>query len=221
MLQNLAEPRPMSSMIIDPDSLQDYRNGPPGSAWGGLLQLGIRTGISQDVLFLVPLAQAAAVFASVKYRRERSYARASKGGFLTPHAAMVHWLAKKPALAPKRWNDVDPKFLMEQERYQEAGCFYGFFLVKGEQMPYFNLGCQSLNRFANGRFGDAPRYPEKLTVKEFTAWMHIVQFGRTLDDTEAALLDKVERHHYVIKPGDGEVPRPIAQRIVDKLHRLT
>ena len=196
VLPNLAEPRPTSSMVVDPVSLQDYRKGPPGSAWGGLLQLGARTDRSQDVLFLTPLVQAAAAFATVKYRRERSYARASKGGFLTPHAAFVHWLAKQSALAPKSWNDIDPKFLTEQERYHEAGCFYGFFLVKGEQKPYFNLGCQSLNRFTNGRFGSAPRYPEKLTVKEFTAWMHIVQFGRPLDDTEAALLGKVERHHW-------------------------
>lgn len=206
------------TLRMDDTSRQDFALGPPESAWAGLVQLAVRTGVRSDVLFLVPLFQEDAELRKVPYERKRVRLCTGKSGLLSPHACAVNNLAKREVIPPGKWNQIDAAFLKQSERYHQAGCFLGFFAVKGEAGPYLNFTCASLNQHATGQYGPAPRHPEALTSEQSVAWNNYVSARDAIARDDAERLKSVEMHRFFIRPGGIEVPRALAERIVRVLY---
>lgn len=205
-------------LLMDDTSQKDFALGPPESAWAGLVQLATRTGVRNDVLFLVPLWQEDSELRAVRYKRKRVGMQTGKSGLLSPHACAVNDLEKKGVIPPGKWNQIDAAFLRQSERYHQAGCFLGFFAVKGEAGLYLNFTCASLNQYTTGEYGPAPRHPEALTSEQSVAWNNYVNAGDAISRDDAARLKSIEMHRFFIRPGGIEVPRALAERIVRVLH---
>lgn len=206
--------RPTGELRIEETSRRDFELGPPESAWAGLLQLAACTRAQRDLLFLIPLAQEDAALRAVRYTRKRVAARSVRSGLLSPHAAAVHALAQEKRLAREQWNQIDAGFLKQSERYHQAGCFLGCFVVKSATGMYLNFTCASLNPFATGVYGPAPRNPEAMTTEQSVAWNNYVNVGDAITPDDVERLKSVQMHRFFIRPGGIEVPRAFAEEIV-------
>lgn len=146
---------PQKGMLsLDKISIGDFTRGKSGSAFAGLIQIATRTGESADRLFLIPLYQDDAELLSIKFHRQRVSYGTTGQKLLSPHASALQQLIKERSLQRKPWNGFDQNVLSAEQTHHEAGCFLGFFLVKGETpdaaSAYVNFTCASLNRYATG-----------------------------------------------------------------------
>lgn len=152
---------PLGALSLDSVSARDFARGGVGSAFAGLIQIADRTAEAADRLFLVPLFQEDAELSAIKFQRPRASYRAARGKLLSPHASALQGLIKERGLLRKPWAGFDPDLLRAEETHHEAGCFLGFFLVKGESAEvsaaYINFTCASLNRYATGVYDQTPQ----------------------------------------------------------------
>lgn len=149
------------TLSIDRISASDFSRGVAGSAFAGLIQIAARTAEATDRLFLVPLFQEDSELRTVKFQRRKASYRTAGGKLLSPHASALQALIKERKLERKPWAGFDPDELRAEESQHEAGCFLGFFLVKGESneagTAYLNFTCASLNRYATGMYNETPQ----------------------------------------------------------------
>lgn len=222
--KDLGAPAPRGKLVLDPKSRDALSNWifadpklktPPQALWIGVIQIGERTALDHDILFLGRLLEPGEKedrdlhtltlkaeqpppkgleYVSDKKEKDPQKSKAKAEEHVSPHYRFVKKLAKAKRFSIKdtEWNDgIDLKgYLDAQQAWHRSGCFYGFYmLVDRRGGSRFDFLSSALNWYANGAFGNyVPRAGAHSLVDE----RHRLAFSRYAQEVKELRIEREE-----------------------------
>lgn len=218
---------------LAPDLKAVLATGGPGSMWLGLVQIAERTGVSEDVLWMIPYVPKRPAPGPAEAARLRLcplMPTSAPADLAHAHVLAALFEGKRAPLkglklARDKWNGIEPAHL-SAERAEEAGCFLGFAMVMGEAgaAPFVDFRCD-INRYGNARFCDTvPAHLDRLTAAQRNAWnqyQFLLRYPAMVrpkheQELAVALKGAVLKRGAVLK-GSRRVPLDYARTIIEAL----